>query len=181
MRNKNIHGLLLAAIFASVISVLAQISVPIGPVPVTLQTLGVGLTASLLGKKWGTISATIYLLLGLFLPVYANGGVGVSSLFGATGGFLFSFILMAFIVGFLTEKHHHSIIRFVLSNILGSLILLTIGTIWLKLFTGMSWTVAFWAGAGVFIPIEIGKAILSSFVAISVKKALPARFLLQNK
>ncbi len=81
------------AIFAAIIAVLAQISIPLpGGVPLTLQTLGIMLAGIILGAKKGCISVIIYILLGAVgLPVFAGFKGGISSVFGPTGGFIVSF------------------------------------------------------------------------------------------
>lgn len=66
-------------------------------VPFTLQTFGWLLTMGLMGGKWGSVAVAVYLLAGsVGLPVFAGmqGGFGV--LLGATGGYLFGFLLAAF-------------------------------------------------------------------------------------
>ena len=88
-------------IFAAIIAVCAQISIPmpIG-VPLTLQTFAIPLAGVVLGVKKGMIATVVYILLGAVgLPVFANftGGIGV--IFGRTGGFILSFPLMALAAG----------------------------------------------------------------------------------
>ncbi|MEG3033286.1 MAG: biotin transporter BioY, partial [Enterococcus sp.] len=80
---------LLAAIFAGIISILSQVTIPFGLIPLTLQTFIIGLTVTILGTKTGTWAITIYLILGLIgIPVFAGGSAGFGVLFGPTGGFL---------------------------------------------------------------------------------------------
>ena len=88
-------------IFAAVIAVCAQISIPmpIG-VPMTLQTFAIPLAGVVLGVKKGVIATVVYILLGAVgMPVFANftGGIGV--VFGRTGGFILSFPFMALAAG----------------------------------------------------------------------------------
>lgn len=86
---------------AAVISVLAQIALPIGPVPVTLQTFALALTACVLGPAQGFAAALIYLLCGAVgLPVFAGFSGGPSALFGYSGGFLWAFPVMSLLCGF---------------------------------------------------------------------------------
>ncbi|MGO3610510.1 MAG: biotin transporter BioY, partial [Enterococcus sp.] len=84
--------LILAGLFAAVISILAQFTIPLGPIPLTLQTFAVGFVVTILGKKTGTISVAIYLVVGLVgLAVGAGGCAGVGRLIGTTRGFLVGF------------------------------------------------------------------------------------------
>ena len=48
--------IVLAGLFAAVISILAQFTIPFGPIPLTLQTFAVGFVVTILGKKTGTIA-----------------------------------------------------------------------------------------------------------------------------
>src|ERR1700761_7930472 len=73
----------------------AQIAVhvPGSPVPVTAQTLAVVVAASALGAWRGAASQILYLLLGLALPIYAGGTSGTAVLWGASGGYIFGFVV----------------------------------------------------------------------------------------
>ena len=82
-----------AALLAGTMAVCAWLAVPVSDIGLTMQTFGVFLALGLLGGKWGTVSISIYLLLGLVgLPVFSGfrGGPGV--LLGITGGYLWGFL-----------------------------------------------------------------------------------------
>ena len=76
-------GALLTALFAQI-----AIDVPPSPVPITGQTLAVGLVGATLGMRRGASSLTLYVLLGLFLPFYADGESGWDVVWGASGGYI---------------------------------------------------------------------------------------------
>ena len=101
MQQTRIRDTLYIAVFAAIIAVMAQLSIPMpGGVPMTLQTLAVPLAGIVLGARRGTISTILYLLLGIVgVPVFANftGGPGV--ILSVTGGFLMSFPIMAWMAG----------------------------------------------------------------------------------
>ena len=83
-----------------------MITIPLGftPVPVNLGTLGVFLTGGILGKKYGTVSMSVYVLLGAIgIPVFAGfrGGLGV--LAGPTGGYIIGYIVAVFLIGIILE------------------------------------------------------------------------------
>ena len=105
MTQTSTRSLSYIAIGAALIAVLSQIIIPAGPVPFTLQTTAVGLIASLYKSKEASLSVIFYLLLGAIgLPVFAGGSGGFQALFGATGGFLWGFILYGFITSSLTNS-----------------------------------------------------------------------------
>ena len=87
--------------FTAVLAVLSilQIPMPTG-VPITLQTFAMALCGYVLGWKYGTISTVLYILIGAIgVPVFAGMSAGVGILTGATGGYLFGFIIMTFLCG----------------------------------------------------------------------------------
>ena len=88
--------LVLIAMFAAVMAVCSWISIPIGAIPVTLQTFGVFCALSLLGGRNGSFSIAVYILLGAIgLPVFTGFKGGLAALTGPTGGYILGFILMA--------------------------------------------------------------------------------------
>lgn len=81
----------------------AKINVPVWPVPVTLQTFAVAALAAAFGWRIGVATVALYLLEGASgLPVFATGG-GAAYLLGPTGGFLVSWLPMAYIIGRATD------------------------------------------------------------------------------
>lgn len=107
---------------------LAQVKLytPLTPVPYTLQVLGVALMGGLLGRKWGTVSAALYLALGfLGFPVFAGqvddlGGLGkaiahfrLGSGFallqtGLSVGFLVGLLPQAWLAGWARDRTEHA-------------------------------------------------------------------------
>ena len=84
---KKAHVYAIPAIGAALIAVLAQISLPIGPVPFTLQNFAIGLIATVFRPREAVLSVGLYLLLGAIgLPVFAGGGAGFQALVGPTAG-----------------------------------------------------------------------------------------------
>ncbi|HFI0836498.1 TPA: biotin transporter BioY, partial [Streptococcus suis] len=73
MKQESILHLVYTAIGAALIAALSQISLPIGPVPFTLQTLAIALIACLYPRKLALASVGIYLTLGAIgLPIFAG-------------------------------------------------------------------------------------------------------------
>ena len=106
MRYSKTTYMALCGLFAALMAICSFISIPLGftPVPVNLGTLGVFLAGGLLGKKYGTVSIAVYVLLGAVgVPVFAGFRGGLSVLAGPTGGYIVGYIVAAFIIGLLTE------------------------------------------------------------------------------
>ncbi|MBE6807801.1 MAG: biotin transporter BioY [Ruminococcaceae bacterium] len=90
------------ALLAAALCVMAPLAVPLGPVPVTLATLGVYLAAGLMGPWRGLAAVGLYLALGgIGLPVFAGFAGGLQQLTGPTGGFLWGYLLCALLAGLL--------------------------------------------------------------------------------
>lgn len=116
----------LVAVIPALMAATAWISIPFGiGAPITLQTMFVMIAGLLLGQKLGTISILIYVILGAIgLPIFAGlqGGIGVIT--GPTGGFILSFILMAFFIGkmkninFINNEKINLFVILVVSNLL---------------------------------------------------------------
>lgn len=90
--------------FVALTALGARLSVPIGPVPVSLQTLAVSLAGLLLGARLGAYSQLAYLALGAAgLPVFTQ-GAGLAYLLGPTGGYLLAFPVAAAFTGWLAQR-----------------------------------------------------------------------------
>jgi len=116
----------------------AQVSVPLPftPVPLTLQPMIVLLGAAALGARLGMLSQVLYLAAGIAgLPVFAASPLlpqGAARLLGPTGGYLISYPLAAFVVGWLAERgFDRRYLTAVLAMTAGLVVLFASGLIWL--------------------------------------------------
>jgi biotin transport system substrate-specific component len=86
------------------IALAAQVSVPMIPVPMTLQTLAVLLVGFAFGARLGAATLVAYLAEGAMgLPVFATGMNGIA-FFGPTAGFLIGFVAMAAVAGYAADR-----------------------------------------------------------------------------
>ena len=98
------YDLTVIAISAALITICSWLSVQIGPVPVTLQTLAILAVLLTVGGRRGTLAIVVYLALGLVgVPVFSGFKGGPAAFIGPTGGFLLGFIAAA-LVYWLLEK-----------------------------------------------------------------------------
>ncbi|MFB6127249.1 MAG: biotin transporter BioY [Halolamina sp.] len=156
-----------AAVLAALTGAFAYVSFPnpVSPAPVTLQVLGVFLAGIMLGPAWGAASMGLYLLAGaLGAPVFAGGGAGVGALFGATGGYLWSYPVAAGVIGAavhrgvaLRDLEAVSLPVLVGAMTVGTAVVYAFGIAGLMLVLGMGPVEAFGAGAAAFIPAEAFK------------------------
>lgn len=178
--------MVLAALFTALIAVLGMIPpIPLGfiPVPITLQTLGVMLGASFLGKKTGTISMILFIVLvALGLPLLSGGRGGLSVLVGPTAGYLLSWPVAAFCIGFLTEKVWSTLKTWkliIINVVFGVLLISMIGAPVMALITNTS----IWAGligATAFLPGDIIKAIIAAIIVVQLKALSPIEDKMNN-
>ncbi|HLO12001.1 MAG TPA: biotin transporter BioY [Pseudoneobacillus sp.] len=174
--------MIVTALFAAIIGVLAQISIPLPLVPITGQTLAIGLAATILGSRYGTLSVLLYLIIGATgVPVFAELSGGLSKLIGPTGGYLIGFIPSAFLIGWFMEKTAFNFKNAMFANTIGMLITLAFGTAWLKIAANLSWSAALTGGFTPFIIVGLIKAALASWVGILVRNRLISANLLFSK
>jgi biotin transport system substrate-specific component len=159
-----VAGALLTAIGAQV-----SIHIPPSPVPVTGQTLAVVVAGAALGCRRGAASQLLYLVMGLFLPVYADGEHGLSVIWGATGGYIIGFVVAAALIGWLAERgaDRKPLLAF-LAFCGAQLSIFGIGVPWLKVAADMSWADAIHYGFAIFI---VGGLIKAAIGAVAVPAA----------
>lgn len=144
----------------------AQVSfkVPWTEVPYTLQTAAVLLVGTALGWRAGAASMLLYVLVGVAgAPVFSAGSHGIEQLLGATGGYLFGFILAAAMVGRLAERGwDRSPAGAAGLMAAGNLLIYLAGVPVLALVTEMTAADAVWRGAAVFLPWDAFKVVLAA-------------------
>ena len=165
------------AIFAAILCILSPISVPIGPVPISLGAFAVMLTGVVLGWKKGAVSVLVYLVLGLCgLPVFAGWVSGMTALPVSTGGYLWSFLPMAAIIGYLSNKHwenqFYAIVFAALACIPGIIVCYFLGTLQFVLLTGSTWQAALPVCVTPFIPFDCAKAVCAAAIGVPVRTLL---------
>lgn len=104
-RRTLVKDLLLVFAGIAVVAGLAQVEIPMWPVPITGQTLGVMLVAATLGMRRGTMAMVGYLALGLAgLPIFATFSGGIATIGKPSFGFILGFVATAAVVGWLAER-----------------------------------------------------------------------------
>ena len=174
-KSKALKQTVRAALCAALIAVSSFIIIPISAVPVTLQTFTVCVTAALLGLKWGVVSVSVYILLGAAgLPVFSGFGGGIGVLMGAGGGFIWGFLIIAFIVGFCADKFGCSLKRILLAMSIGTLACYSTGVLWYALVFDRSggFISALTTCVIPFILPDIVKIIAAATVASKLKKRI---------
>jgi biotin transport system substrate-specific component len=167
------------AMFTAVMCVLGflpPIPLPFSPVPITAQTLGVMLAGSILGARLGGLSLVIFLLVvAVGAPVLSGGRGGFSVLLGPSAGYLWSWPIAAFVIGFLTERFWSQLTiwkAFVINMLGGILLIYAVGVPVLAAITAIPLDKAA-LSALAYIPGDLIKAYVAAFIAVRMKKNKP--------
>jgi biotin transport system substrate-specific component len=139
---------------------------PLTPVPLTVQNLGVLLVGLLLGSRRGFAAMVLYLIEGMAgLPVFnPTGPGGLAQLFGVTGGFLLAYPFVAFVAGYIFERGAKTFARAVVSGICAEILLFVGGLTWLYAFTH-SLAKAAYLGFYFFVAAEVMKVMFAAAIA----------------
>ena len=145
--------------------VLAPLSLPIGPVPISLTNLVIYFSLYTLGTMKGTISYLVYLLLGLVgLPVFSGFTSGPGKLFGPTGGYLIGFIFLALIQGFAMKYFDRKLIPTIIGMLIGMAVCYIFGTVWLAKLMSLSFKEGLFMGVIPYLPGDAVKIIIAVIV-----------------
>ena len=161
------------------IALAAQISVPMLPVPMTLQTLAILMVGFAYGSKLGAATLVAYLAEGAMgLPVFANGMNG-AAFFGPTAGFLVGFVFVAWAAGWAAERGiARGFFGTAIAGLVISALLYIPGIAWPMAIFGLTGAEAGWAGQGAgfywthfMSPFLIGDAVKAVLAALIVSGA----------
>jgi len=144
------------ALFAVLLAVCGWISLPLPPIPVTLQTFGVFAALLFLGGRRGFFAVVVYLLLGAVgLPVFSGFRGGIGILMEATGGYLLGFLLCALVYWLVTARFGASVPTMLAGCVLGLLACYAFGTFWYLLLYAQGPTGLLPVLAGCVLPFVI--------------------------
>ncbi|MBR6322187.1 MAG: biotin transporter BioY [Lachnospiraceae bacterium] len=188
MKKTSVYELAACAVMAAVLCVLAPMTVPVGPIPVTLATLVLYLSVYVLRTRSALLSCAIYLLLGAFgLPVFSGWSGGFAKLAGPTGGYLAAYLLLVLISGlFVTKSYRLSFpesisprVKILLSGafavlgmLLGTAVLYAFGTAWFMFQTKSTLKYAHSVCVLPFIAGDLAKIALAAVVGRLLRAAL---------
>jgi biotin transport system substrate-specific component len=155
-----------------VLAIASWISIPMVPVPFTLQTYAVIVMGALLGWRMGSLTVLAWLgeaMVGM--PVLAHGASGLSVFAGTNAGYLFSFPVIAAFVGLLVERGMgKGIVRLFSTMLAANVINLALGATWLAVLIG--WNRAMTFGVRPFLGVGL---LYASFATLTVWTAQRSR------
>ena len=129
---------LLVVAGAALTAGLAQVAIPLWPVPVTGQTLAVLLVGASLGMVRGGLALALYAVAGgIGLPIFSDTASGWGVILGPTGGYIVGFIVSAALVGWLSERAwERKFLKALATFAVGTLVVFAIGLPWLAAWLG---------------------------------------------
>ena len=165
------RGMIYASLFGALTAMGALVSIPLQPVPVTLQTLFLYLAGSLLGGSLGALSQLIYLVLGVIgLPVFSGGKAGLGVFLGPTGGYLIGFVAGAFVTGKIVRwRDNPGLVWVVFAMLAGTAAVYALGVLQLVLVGRLPVEKAAAVGVLPFLPGDALKIAAASVITLKVR------------
>lgn len=154
------HSLVKIILGSFFLACCAKLTIPIKPVPMTLQTLGVFILGILLDGRHAAAATLLYLIQGsIGLPVLSQ-GVSPLWIFGPTAGYLLAMPIAAYMIGIITRKGKQSSLKVVIAIFCAQLVIYSFGALFLSRF--VSFEKAFLLGVLPFLPFAFFKLIFAS-------------------
>lgn len=171
-QKSKISALSRAAVMTAVTCVLAPLSIPIGPVPISLTNFAIFLSLYVLDWKWATGSYLCYLVIGMVgMPVFSGFAGGLGKIVGPTGGYLVGFVPMAIVTGMILDRKPGRTVQF-LAMVLGTVICYVFGTAWFCWQSGTPLMAALSACVFPFIPGDLIKILVCMAFGPMLRKQL---------
>lgn len=178
--NSSGRNLTITAMITAVICIIGPVTVPIGPVPLSLVSLGIYLAVILLGKKRAIVSVLLYLFIGFSgIPVFSGFSSGPGKLLGPTGGYLAGYLFLVWIAGSCMEAEKKKVKRkgrMFISLLLGTVVMYIPGAVWMAVQTGLEIKTAIFSGVLLFIPGDLLKMHIAVLLGERLKRWLNSGF-----
>lgn len=187
MKRLKTVDLVTIALVAAILCILAPISIPLAfsPVPITLGWFCIVMSGIVLGRKKGTICVLVYILLGAVgLPVFSGYTGGFQKILGPTGGYLWGYLFMVWLIGFFVELCTKNVKMMMVGAaagaVLGGVVCYALGTLWMMLQLQMSFMEALWSGVIPFVPLDLLKSAIAVISCCPIRQVLISQGLLQT-
>lgn len=122
----------LVALMLAMLIICSQIAIPIGVVPITLQTFAVLLLGLILRPRLAVLTTFLYAGMGLVgLPVFSGASGGPQMIMAPSFGFILGFIPSAWIVSVMSRQTKHSqLIHNIFACLAGTIMTFVFGVIY---------------------------------------------------
>ena len=170
--NSKTKDMALVAVMAALICIAGPLTVPLGPIPLSLASFAVYMAGAVLGWKRGTLAVLVYLLIGMVgVPVFSGFSAGVQKLAGVTGGYLVGYLPCALITG-LGRTDGRDAWKLPACMVVGTAVLYAIGTAWFMLQTHDPLSGALGICVLPFLPGDAVKIAAATLLAPSIRRAM---------
>ncbi|WP_371930105.1 biotin transporter BioY [Bradyrhizobium sp. CCGUVB1N3] len=172
-----LRALVLVALGTTLMALSAKVSLPLPYVPMTLQTLVVLMIGAAYGWRLGSATMIAYLAEGAIgLPVFAGPVGGLAPLIGPTAGYLFGFVVAAFVTGFLAERGWDRSVAWLFAAMaIGHIVILAMGFAWLAFGLGLGAAKAWQVGILPFIAASLVKNGLGATLMPAARRVIDRR------
>ncbi|PIP18939.1 MAG: BioY family transporter [Candidatus Omnitrophica bacterium CG08_land_8_20_14_0_20_41_16] len=168
---------LLTFVILTALGAFVRIPLPFTPVPITLQTFFVLLCGAFLGSGLGALAQLSYIFLGILgIPLFSGTGSGLFYLFGPTAGYLFGFVLASLFIGRFVRQGQDNLFKIFALFFTADLVLLAIGTLWLRFLFGYTFKRLLFIGFLPFLAPDLLKAWFASILYFKLQSRLKEIF-----
>lgn len=168
-----VRQLTAGALCTAIACLLAPVSIPIGPVMLSMGVFGIFVCGALLPPAGALSSALCYLLVGFAgFPVFAGYAAGPQVLLGVTGGYLLAYPIMAGVLSLLYRRTR-TFAGGMLGVVLALLLCYLLGTAWFMAATGMQLLSALGACVFPFILPDLLKGACALKLAELCRQRIP--------
>ena len=169
----SIRSLTVTGAAAALTAAVAPFAVPVGPVPITLCTLALYLSAYALGWRRAAAAAGVYVLLGAAgMPVFNGFSAGLGVVAGPTGGYIIGYIPLAALAGLAAERFPRSRGGQLAGLAAATAVLYALGTAWYCAQSGTALLPALWTCVFPFLPGDLAKLAAAMALGPAVRRGL---------
>lgn len=174
MRKKSgIYSMTVTAVMAAILAVISPFALFLGPVPVSLCTLGICLGVYVLGRRRGTAAVLVYILMGAAgMPVFGGFTGGAGRLLGPTGGYVLGYLALAAIAGAVIDRFPERRAAHILGMAAGTGALYLMGTVWYCLQAGQGLHAAVAVCVLPFLPGDCVKIAAAAAIGPALRERL---------
>ncbi|MEH2485020.1 biotin transport system substrate-specific component [Bradyrhizobium sp. AZCC 2230] len=172
-----LRAAVLVALGSALMALSAKVNLPLPYVPMTLQTLVVLMIGAAYGWRLGSATMVAYLAEGAMgLPVFAGPVGGIAPLVGPTAGYLYGFVLAAFVIGWFAERGwDRNVVALFAAMAIGHVVIFIAGFGWLAYGIGLGADKAWLVGVAPFIAASVVKNALGAALMPAVRRIVDRR------